>query len=295
MRRRPLVLIRGAGDLASGCAYRLHRCGFDVVMTELPAPRAVRRATAFSEAVYEGRAVVEGVEARLARDPAGVRRILARGRIALLVDPHLESLRSLRPAIVVDAAMAKRNSGIRRTDAPLTIGLGPGFTAGRDVHAVIETNRGHTLGRVILRGRAAPDTGKPGPVGGYAEERVLRAPASGILRGSRRIGDLVEAGQVIASVEAEGIVAPFRGVIRGLLRDGTRVVRGQKVGDLDPRCRRAHCFTISDKSLAVAGGLLEAILYRSRTLRPRDGLRALPRTTRPSRPAPAAKRASPKA
>lgn len=276
---RPLVLVKGAGDLASGCALRLHRAGFAVVMTERPDPRAVRRTVAFCEAVATGRAVVEEAEARLAPDAAAARRLARRGLIAVLVDPETRCLGTLRPAAVVDARMAKRNLGTRPSEARVVIGLGPGFRAPRDVHAVVETNRGHRLGAALYAGEAEPNTGIPGDIDGHTADRLLRAPTAGTLAALRAIGERVSAGDVVARVDGLEVRAAVAGVLRGLVREGTLVTEGAKIGDVDPRARREHCFTVSDKALAVAGGVLEAILHLSRTVKPRAGQRKLPRTT----------------
>lgn len=256
-----LILLRGGGDLGSGVAHRLHRAGFSVVITELPQPLCVRRAVAFAEAVYAGAATVEGVTARLVADANAARATLAAGDIPVLVDPQGRALAELRPAVVVDARLAKRNLGTTLHDAPLVIGLGPGFTAGVDCHAVVETNRGHNLGRVYWQGGAEPDTGQPEPVRGYSVDRVLRAPCAGIFAGRKQIGDAVSAGDVVAEVDGAPVVAAFSGVLRGLLHDGLTVSAGLKVGDLDPRGVREHCFTISDKARSIGGGVLEAILH----------------------------------
>ncbi|MEK7443624.1 MAG: selenium-dependent molybdenum cofactor biosynthesis protein YqeB [candidate division NC10 bacterium] len=261
MTRRPLVLIKGAGDLATGCAVRLRRSGFAVVMTELGAPTAVRRTVVFSEAVHDGRVSVEGISARVALRPAEARRIARSGEVAVLVDAEDRARTALAPAVIIDARMAKVNLGTARGEAPVVIGLGPGFTAGRDVDAVIETNRGHMLGAVILEGQAEPNTGVPGEIGGYGAERLLRAPAAGRLRALRAIGDRVEASAVIGEVEGHPVTAEIAGILRGLLRDGSVVRAGQKIGDVDPRARPEHCFTVSDKARSVAGGVLEAILH----------------------------------
>jgi xanthine dehydrogenase accessory factor len=255
---RPLALIKGAGDLASGVAVRLSRAGFDVVMMEIARPTVVRRAVAFDEAVYEGHAVVEGVEGASVDDADGIAVVLRRGAIPVLVDPAGAALREVRPALLVDAIVAKRNLGTSITDAPAVVALGPGFFAGRDVHAVIETKRGHTLGRVILHGEALPDTGIPGEVGGHAEERLLRAPAAGVFQSEFQIGDGVAAGQVVGRVGEATVRSRLDGVLRGLLHPGLKVTPGFKLGDVDPRATRGHCFTVSDKALAVAGGVLEA-------------------------------------
>lgn len=285
MSRGPLVLVRGAGDLATGCAVRLSRSGFAVVMTELAEPTAVRRTVAFSEAVVAGTATVEGVVARRV-DAAAARRVVRGGEVALVVDPDGRRVAGLVPDVVVDARMAKRNLGTRRRDAPIVIGLGPGFVAGQDVHAVIETNRGHALGAVILAGAAEPNTGVPGEIGGHGAERLLRAPATGRLRAFREIGERVEAGDAVGEVEGEPVQARIGGVLRGFLRDGSAVRAGQKIGDVDPRAKREHCFTVSDKARAVAGGVLEAVLYFSNTANPASWRRRLPTTTRASRRSP---------
>jgi len=260
-----VVLIRGAGDLASGVAYRLHRAGMRVVMTEVPQPTAIRRAVAFAEAVYEGQQTVEGITARLVEGVEGIEAAWQKGEIPVLVDPEARIREELHPDVLVDAIMAKRNTGTRITDAPIVIALGPGFTAGVDCHAVIETNRGHFLGRVILEGSAEPNTGVPGEVGGQTAKRVLRAPTDGVFHALRRIGDFVEEGEVVAQVDGEPVRSRLKGVLRGILHDGLQVRKGMKVGDVDPRGEREHCFTISDKALAIGGGVLEAILYLRRS------------------------------
>jgi len=260
---RGLVLVKGAGDLATGCAVRLHRAGFAVVMTERPDPRAVRRTVAFSEAVALGATVVEGIEGRLARDPREARRLARGGAVAVLVDPETRCLGELHPVAVVDARMAKRNLGTSRSEAAVVVGLGPGFTAGSDVHAVVETNRGHRLGAVLHSGQAEPNTGVPGDIDGHTTDRLLRAPETGRFSTLREIGERIAAGDLVARVGPCEIRSAIDGVLRGLLRDGVLVTEGTKVGDVDPRARREHCFTVSDKALAVAGGVLEAILHLS--------------------------------
>ena len=255
-----LVLIRGAGDLASGVATRLHRSGFPVAMTELPHPLMVRRAVCFGEAVYSGQTQVETVYARLAPSVAAALELIAQGIIPILVDPGVGCRTALAPRVMIDGIMAKRNTGTQISDAPLVIALGPGFIAGVDCHAVIETNRGHRLGRVIWEGPAEADTQIPAEIGGKKEERVLRAPVVGVLHAHAQIGDQLDAGDLIATVGAAPVYAAFAGVLRGLIHDGLMVTEGFKIGDLDARATVEHCFTISDKSLAVAGGVLEAIL-----------------------------------
>ena len=261
---KPIAVVRGGGDLATAVGRRLHLCGFSVVQLETAAPTVIRRGVAFAAAVFQGRIAVEGVEAMLARDVATARALLGEGRVAVLVDPDAASIGGLRPQLVVDAIMAKRNLGTHRGMAPRVVALGPGFVAGTDVHAVVETCRGHDLGRVITSGAAEPDTGIPGTIGGYDVQRVLRAPRAGTFRPAREIGDHVRAGEAVAEVAGARIPAAIDGVVRGLLYPGLPVREGQKVGDVDPRGQRSLCFTISDKANAVAGGVLEAALSEGR-------------------------------
>ena len=258
-----VVLIRGAGEMASGVAHRLFRSHFKICLLEIPRPLAVRREVSFCEAVYEGEKEVEGVWSKLVPRLEEVEAVWAEGKIPLFVDPQARSTRAfLSPDVVVDATLAKRNLGTQRTDAPLVIGLGPGFTAGKDVHVVIETNRGQNLGKVIYEGGAEPDTGIPAPVLGFTVERVLRATGNGVFRPVRSIGEGVEKGAIVAWVEDQPVTAGIDGVIRGMLRGETEVKEGMKVGDIDPRGKRELCFTISEKARAIGGGVLEAILNR---------------------------------
>ena len=255
-----LVVIKGAGDLATGIACRLFRCGFALVMTETARPTTVRCTVAFSQAVYRGSAQVEDIPARLAAAPEEALALTGRGFVAVLVDPSGTSVEARPPDVVVDAVLAKRNLGTHLTDASCVVGVGPGFLPGRDCHAAVETQRGHDLGRVLWDRAPAPNTGVPGEIGGYTVERLLRAPADGVFLPAARIGDLVEAGQPVGYVEGTPMRAQISGVLRGLLPDGTPVHTGMKAGDIDPRCRREHCFSVSDKARAVGGGVLEAIL-----------------------------------
>jgi xanthine dehydrogenase accessory factor len=241
-------------------AWRLRRCGFPVVMTEIERPLVVRRTVSFAEAVFAGQATVEGVLARRAADPGETRGLLAEGIIPVLIDPAAACRSALQPAVMLDAIMAKVNTGTAIDDAPLVVALGPGFVAGQDCHAVIETNRGHDLGRVIWQGAAEPDTKTPGEVGGYKGARVLRAPADGHVHAHAAIGDTVQEGAVIAHIDGAPIAAPFTGVLRGIVHPSVAVHTGMKIGDLDARAEWRYCFTISEKSLAIAGGVLEAIL-----------------------------------
>lgn len=261
------TLIRGAGDLASGIALRLWRSGIEVVMTDLPRPTAIRRTVSFSEAIVHGETTVEDVTARLAANADEARALLAQGIVPVLADPDCACRADLHPDALVDAILAKRNLGTRRTDAPIVIGVGPGFTAGVDCHAVVETMRGHTLGRVIYTGSALPNTNIPGLIGGFAGERVLRAPAYGEFRSARQIGDLVKAGDVAGYVAGEPMACTIDGVLRGLIADGVLVHKGMKSGDVDPRGDVDNCYTASDKALAVGGGVLEALLHLSGALR----------------------------
>ncbi len=255
-----LVLIRGAGDIASGIAIRLHRCGFRVVMTDMARPTAIRRTVSFSGAVITGSCTVEDVTAKLAGTAAEALEICSRGDIAVLVDEDCSCLGELRPDVLVDAILAKRNLGTRADMAGAVIGVGPGFTAGVDCHAVVETMRGHTLGRAYYKGSAMPNTAVPGLIGGYAGERVLRAPADGTFRQLRDIGAMVEAGEAVGMVGDAPMVCTISGVLRGILADGTPVTKGMKSGDVDPRGEAGNCLTVSDKALAVGGGVLEAVL-----------------------------------
>ncbi len=252
------VVVRGAGDLASGVAYRLFKSGLDVIMTEIERPLVVRRSVSFAESVYAGKVTIEGIDACLAGSVEEALTLLKKKVIPVLVDPDASVVKLVRPAVVVDAIMAKRNIGTTIEDAPLVIGLGPGFTAGVDVHVVIETCRGHRLGRTIYNGSAIPDTGAPGAVDGYALERLLRAPVDGIVRPCRSIGEQVDKGDVVAYVNETPVYAELTGMVRGMLKDGTWVPKKTKIGDIDPR-KNAEYDTISDKALAVGGGVLEAV------------------------------------
>lgn len=259
-----MIVIKGAGDLASGVAVRLAHCGFPIVMTDLPHPTSIRRTVCFSEAILQGSFIVEDVTAEHAKTVEEIAAIHARGHIAVLADPNADCIGILHPDVIVDAILAKRNLGTTLADAPVVIALGPGFTARVDCHAVIETMRGHDLGRVIHEGSAEPNTGIPGNISGFTTERVLRAPKDGTFVAIRQIGDLVEKGDPVASVDGETIPASISGVIRGLLPTGTPVHTGMKSGDIDPRPIRSHCYTVSDKARSIGGGVLEAILMLQR-------------------------------
>lgn len=252
-----LVVVRGAGDLATGCIVRLVRCGFRVVALEAPEPSAIRRTVCLAEAVYEGRVSVEGVTAFRSD---GLPVTWAPLEVPVLVDPEARAVGPLAPFALVDAIVAKRNLGTRIDMAPVVVALGPGFDAGRDAHAVVETSRGHDLGRVLRQGRAAPNTGVPGVIAGQGPGRVVHAPRAGTASPVRAIGDAVEAGTPLLTVDGEAVRSAIAGVVRGMIRPGRAVPAGLKVADVDPRGDRESCFTISDKSRAVAGGVLEAIL-----------------------------------
>lgn len=258
------VLILGAGEHASSTAHRLFRAGFDVAMTEVPQPLAVRRKVAFCSAVWDGETEVEGVRGRLWKLGEALPSKL--DHVAVFVDPEATLIASWRPDVIVDARLLKRPGATSVTQAPLVVSLGPGAVCGREAHVVIETNRGHDLGRVLEQGGAAPDTGVPGAIGGYAAERVMRAPVAGRVRGAKAIGDPVKVGEVVACVAEVPVRTQIAGVLRGLLHDGVEASPGLKLADVDPRGEVGACFTISDKSRAISGGVLEAILTRFRSV-----------------------------
>ncbi|NWF68937.1 MAG: EF2563 family selenium-dependent molybdenum hydroxylase system protein [Chloroflexi bacterium] len=257
--KRALALVRGGGDLASGVIYRLHRAGFPVIVTELEKPLLVRRTVSYGTAVFSGEITVQGVTAKHVASLSEAATILAQDMIAVIVDPQGESIVALKPAILVDSRVAKTNIDTIIDDAPLVIALGPGFNAGVDCHAVIETNRGHNLGRVIWHGYAEPDSGVPASIGGISHSRLLRAPTDGFVEALAEIGAALDVGAQIARVGGQTVSAPFAGVLRGLIHEGVLVTANMKIGDLDPRAQRENCFTISDKSLAIGGGVLEAV------------------------------------
>lgn len=266
---KELVIVRGGGDIATGTIYKLVKCGYRVLILETEHPSAIRRNVAFSEAVYEGSWKVEDIRAKCAETVKEALDIMEGGDPAVLVDPQCRCLEKLKPAVLIDGILAKKNLGTNRKMAPITIALGPGFTAGEDVDAVIETKRGHRLGRVLLEGSAIPNTGVPGMIAGVAKERVIHASAEGILRNVRKITDTVEKGETIARIETETgsveVKATISGLLRGLIRDGYPVTKGFKIADIDPRTEEyENCFTISDKARCIAGGVLEAILYFKR-------------------------------
>jgi len=256
------VLVRGGGDLASGAIARLVRSGLHVIVFELGAPLLVRRTVCFGDAVYEGTRTVEGLTAHCVDDLDAAQEIIEQGEIPVLVDPDGNFLKALDPLIVVDARMEKQPLDCSIDDAPLVIALGPGYLAGVHAHAIIETNRGHRLGRVYWTGGAEPNTAEPGSIGSHTHTRVLRAPSNGHVEPETAIGEMIRVGQTIAHVSGEPVIAPFAGVLRGLIHRNVDVFTGMKIGDLDPRIEPENCFTISDKSLAVGGGVLEAVMTR---------------------------------
>ncbi len=252
------VLILGAGELASSIAHRLFRSRFDIAMTEVAEPLAVRRGVSFCSAIWDREFTVEGVHGR--RRELGESLTSPLDHVAVLVDPEATLLDTWKPDVLVDARLLKRSAATSVTQAGLVISLGPGAACGHEAHIVVETHRGHDLGRIIETGSAAPDTGIPGPIGGFAAERLLRAPAAGRVRCVRSIGDRVEAGEVVALVGDQPVKAAISGVLRGILRDGVMATAGVKLGDVDPRCDVRACFTLSDKGRTISGAVLEAIL-----------------------------------
>ena len=264
-----LVIVRGGGDIATGTIMKLYKSGFKVLVLETYEPSAIRRNVAFSEAVYQGSKKVEDTVCYLAKDLDDAVRLLEEGKLAMLVDPKGESIAKLKPVAVVDGILAKKNIGTKKDMAPITIALGPGFEAGVDVDAVIETRRGHRLGRVIYEGSAEANTGVPGIIAGYGKERVIHSPAAGTLINVCAITDRVNKGDLIAYVDNGSgripIKATIDGILRGLIRDGYSVTEGFKIADIDPRIEEYdNCFTISDKARCIAGGVLEAIMHELR-------------------------------
>ena len=274
MNKKILIICRGGGDLATGIVHRLFRAGFPVLVLETDSPAAIRRQVSFSEAVYDGTATVEGVTAeRIASaDRAAVDHVLEAGRVPLLVDPEGSSIPLLKPDIVVDAIIAKKNLGTAKEMAPLVIGVGPGFTAGEDVDLVVESMRGHNLARIFTTGSALPNTGIPGNIGGFTKERVLHAETAGYMKNIRQIGDIVEKGEEIARIYEKmtedgtfsgsyvSVEASISGIIRGLIREGYHFQKGFKIADIDPReSELVNCFTISDKARSIGGSVLEAV------------------------------------
>lgn len=258
------IWIRGAGDLATGIAVRLYRSGFDIVMTDLERPTTVRRTVAFSRAVYEKEATVEGVRAVFCHSMQEIAKAHAEHAVAVVVDRENILEKEYKPDVLVDAIIAKRNIATSIEDASIVIGVGPGFVANKDCHAVIETKRGHDLGRMLLEGSAIPNTGIPGEIGGYSLERLLKSKNAGVFRAAKQIGDAVQKGDTVAYVGETAVLAQIDGVVRGMLQGGITVSENFKLGDIDPRAKVEHCYSVSDKARAIGGGVLEAILYFSK-------------------------------
>lgn len=251
------VVIKGAGDLATGIGHVLFREGFKPIMTELPYPTVVRRKVAFAEAVYAGEIVVEGIKGKLANCPATALQYLDEGIIPIIIDPMGTVIKTVQPAVVVDARIAKRNLGTSMAEAPVVVGIGPGFVAGEDVHLVVESNRGENLGKIYTQGGAEPDTGIPGKMYGYDLERVIRAPVAGVFVSTKKIGQLVEAGEPIGYIDEKIPVVPkISGVLRGLLHNGLKVNKDFKMGDVDPRGNAELCYIISDKANLIGQAVL---------------------------------------
>lgn len=256
-----IISIKGAGEIASAIAWRLYMANIrKIFMMECSRPLAVRRNVSFCEAVYDGTSEVENVRAVLCHDVSEIERCWQNETIAVTVDPTGQLLTQLPVNVVVDAVLAKQNLGTTMGDAQLVIGLGPGFIAGRDVHVVVETNRGHDLGRILLLGSAEPNTGIPGSIDGYTEQRVLRAPAAGRFISNKKIGDCVEKDDILGRVDNMAVSAQINGILRGLIRPDSEVRKGLKIGDIDPRRQKDYCHTISDKARAISGSVLEAVL-----------------------------------
>lgn len=259
---RECVIVRGGGDIATGTIYKLRKCGFRVLVLEVENPSAIRRNVAFCEAVYEGQKKVEDLTCKLGHSLSECEKIMDEGYIAMLVDPNGNCISKVNPIAVVDAILAKKNLGTTKHMAKLTVALGPGFEAGKDVDVVVETMRGHSLGRLIYEGCAIPNTGVPGNIAGYSKERVIHSPCAGICHNVKKITDIVEKGEILAYVNQTPVYASMSGLLRGLIRDGYPVTKGFKMADIDPRKDEySNCFTISDKARCIAGGVVEAILH----------------------------------
>ena len=260
--KKELVIVRGGGDIATGTIAKLFQSGFLVLILEIDNPSAIRRKVAFCDAVFDKVAQVEDMTCVLAESKEELKDIWEKNQIPLMIDPEGRMIEELTPIAVIDGILAKKNLGTQRDMAPITIGLGPGFSAPEDVCAVIETKRGHRLGRVIYEGSAIANTGIPGIIGGYGKERVIHAPVSGKIKNIHEIGDLVEKGEVIAKIGDTPVLASLTGVLRGIIKDGYPVTKGLKIADIDPRKEeQKNCYTISDKARCVGGGALEALMH----------------------------------
>lgn len=259
------VIVRGGGDIASGTIQKLHRSGFQVLVLETDKPTSIRRNVSFSEAVYDGQAEIEETKAVLADNLIDIHKAWQEGNVPVVIDTEGKYIELLKPIALVDAILAKRNLGTRKQMAPITIALGPGFIAGEDVDIVIETMRGHNLGRLIFQGCAMPNTGVPGEIGGFSSERVVYSPCAGFIKNIKHIGDIVQENELLAIIGDEKIFSPIAGILRGIIRDGSQIGKGLKIADVDPRLSELqNCFTISDKARNIAGGVLEAILFLGR-------------------------------
>mgnify|MGYP000899713434 FL=1 len=254
------ILIRGGGDLGSGVAFRLHRVGWNVVVTEIPKPLVLRRSVSFANAIYEKEVMVEGITSRHIEDPREIAATLENRIIPVLISPDKYEFDGYKPDVVIDARLLKKFVDYSLKTTPMVIGLGPGFETGKNCHVVIETNRGHYLGRAIWSGSPMEDTGTPGTVKDKSQERVLRAPKSGVINNGRELGSIMKKGEIIGYVDEKPVLAPFDGCLRGLMHDGITVEKGLKIGDLDPRIDKNLIYFISEKALAIAGGVLEAIM-----------------------------------
>ncbi|WP_139264086.1 selenium-dependent molybdenum cofactor biosynthesis protein YqeB [Clostridium magnum] len=262
------VIVRGGGDIASGTIQKLHRSGFKVLVLEIEKPTCIRRKVAFSEAVYNGKTVIEGIEAVLIREKAEIISAWEEDVIPVAIDKEGKLIDIIKPYVVVDAILAKKNLGTNRKMAPITIGLGPGFNAGKDVDVVIETMRGHNLGRLIFHGFALENTGLPGEIGGCGKDRVIYSPCDGRIKNLKVIGDIVQIGEVVAIIEKEEVKSKVMGIIRGIIRNESIVSKGLKIADIDPRITELKNFnTISDKARNIGGGVLEAILFLRNTIK----------------------------
>lgn len=257
-----IVIVRGGGDIATGTIQKLYRSGFKVIVLEIEKPSAIRRAVSFCEAIYEKEITIEECTAKLCINEEDIYKCWKENKIPIVVDPKGESIKKFKPTVVVDGILAKKNCGTNREMSPITIGLGPGFTTGVDVDVVIETMRGHNLGRLIFQGKPMENTGIPGIIGGVGKERVIYSQNSGTIRNICKIGDSVKKDQVIAKIDNCNVLASIDGVLRGIIRDGYRVNENFKIADIDPRKEEIkNCFTISDKARTIGGSVLEAILY----------------------------------
>ena len=264
--KEDIVIVRGGGDIATGTIHKLHRCGFKVIILETQKPSAIRRTVCFSEAIYENKVMVEDVICEKANNLDEIYSILSRNNIPVIIDPYGKYIKELKPLAVVDAILAKKNLDTTKNMAPITIGLGPGFCAGKDVDIVIETMRGHNLGRIIENGYAMDDTGVPGVINGVSKERVIYSPVGGVISNRKKIADIVKKDEVIATINNSETItevkATIDGVLRGIIRDQSDIKESLKIADIDPRINEVkNSYTISDKARTVAGGVLEAILY----------------------------------